>query len=562
MELYKQWLASDALTDEERLELQSLPEEEISDRFYTSVKFGTAGIRGVCGMGTNRFNRFIVAQTTKALANTIKASDEQGLDGVVIGYDSRLQSSEFAHLCAEIMASNGIKSYIYNELCPTPLVSFGIRHYKTIAGINITASHNPKQYNGYKVYWANGAQLDDAKADYILDQMSKIDIFEKQNHVSFEEGVKSGLIVILGEETERIFLDEAHKMLPDKSIVSAVADDFSVVFTPFHGAGYRLVPQLLEEVGIKNIYPVPEQMVIDGNFPTVKVPNPEEIEGFTLGIKIAEEKGSDLIIGTDPDADRVGVICKDHDGSFKPLSGNMIGCLLADFIIQMNKDNMPKNPMIVKSLVSSTMVEKICAFNDVACYASFTGFRFIAELIDGKPESNALLAFEESYGYLVGDYARDKDAVTASALIAEMACFYKAKGMILLDAVEELYKKYGYFVEKTLSITMPGADGLSKMQKLMKDFRSAPRDTIADTKVARIKYYSDGAVYDFTDWTTMDLSGSDVVTFELVDGSTYIVRPSGTEPKVKVYILVEGSSIDDANAKIAKFEAFTPELFA
>ena len=561
MREYEKWLGAGALSADEKNELTHLSEAEINDRFYTNLKFGTAGIRGVCGVGTNRFNRFVVSQTTKGLANVILKNNAGGENGVIIGYDSRLQSKEFAHLCAEIMATNGIKSYIYKELSPTPLVSFAIRHYKTIAGINITASHNPKEYNGYKVYWSNGAQLDNQHADGILEEMEHIDIFEKQNAISFEQGVAQGLIEILGEETERLFLDETHKVLLDKSIIAAVQDDFSVVYTPFHGAGYRLVPQLLEELGVKHIHCVPEQMILDGNFPTVKVPNPEEIDGFKLAIELAKKHNSDLIIGTDPDADRVGVICKDKNGDFISLSGNMIGCLIAEFIIQTLKDNMPKNPMVVKSIVTSKMVEKICQVNKVDCFASFTGFRFIAELIDSKVGYHSLLAFEESYGYLMGDYTRDKDALVASAIITQMACYYKAKSMNLLDALDALYTKYGYYLEKTLSITMSGADGLAKMQALMKDFRENPKPYIADTKVSSIKYYSDGYSYDFKEFTKMELEGSDVVAFELEDGTTFIVRPSGTEPKVKVYILADSDSYENAQIKIDKFAAFSSTMF-
>lgn len=555
MEKFENWVKSDALTSDEKNELLSLDQSQKYESFYKSLSFGTAGIRGILGMGTNKFNRFVVAQTTKAVADILKEKKHNENPIVIIGYDSRNFSVEFSRLCAEILASNGIKAYIFSELCPTPVVSFAVRHYNAVAGINITASHNPKEYNGYKLYMPNGAQLDNEMADAVSQKMRKLDILAKYNDISFDDGIKSGMIKLLGEETLEIFMKEALKMTTDVK-----NDDFSVVYTPLFGAGHKLAPEILQKIGVKNVYPVLEQMQIDGNFPNLlKGPNPEEISAYDLGIKLALEKNADIIIATDPDADRIGIMTRDKNGDFIHLSGNVVGCLLTDYLIK--RGNLPQNPMVVKSIVTSQLVDFICKKNNIPCYSTFTGFRFIAQLVDSKPEKNAIIAFEESYGYLVGDFVRDKDAITASALICQMAMHYKNQGKTLASVIEQLHNEYGVNLEETISVTLAGSKGALKIEEIMSSLRQNPIKEICDIKVRQIRYYKDGYIYDFEKFTKMQMEGSDVVIFDLEDGTQFIIRPSGTEPKVKVYILLCAETLTMAQEKIAKFRKFSNSLF-
>ncbi len=555
MEIFEKWINNDFLTQNEKDELLSLDEKQKYESFYTSLSFGTAGIRGILGVGTNKFNRFIVAQTTKAIADFLNEKKYEQSPIVVIGYDSRNFSIEFSRLCAEILATNGIKAYIFEELCPTPLVSYAIRHYGAVAGINITASHNPKEYNGYKVYMQNGAQLDNAMADDISNRMKNLDILTKYNDVSFDDGLKSGMIKFLADETNSEFMKEALAMTSN-----ITCDDFSVVYSPLFGAGHKLAPEILEKIGVKNVYLVDEQMQIDGNFPNLaKGPNPEEMGSYEAGLKIAQEKNADLVIVTDPDADRIGIMTPDKNKQFVHFTGNMTGCLLVDYIIK--RGNLPTNPMVVKSIVTSQLVDFICAKNNIPCYSTFTGFRFIAELIDSKPDMNAIISLEESYGYLVGDFARDKDAITATALICQMAMYYKSQGKSLVDVLDELYEEYGVNIEETISVTLAGSEGATKITKIMSGLRENPISYVADIKVRQIRYFKDGYIYDFEKFTKMEMEGSDVVIFDLEDETQFIIRPSGTEPKVKVYILLKAENKTLADEKLAKLREFSKSLF-
>ncbi len=570
MQEYKKWLDQPALTDEERAELKAVEgnNEEIESRFYAPLSFGTAGLRGVLGVGLNRMNRFTVGQATQGLANLIISNGEDAVKrGVAIAYDSRNFSTEFAEECACILAANGIRVFLFDELRPTPELSFAIRHRGCIAGINITASHNPKEYNGYKVYWADGAQLPPKEADVVAKEMAATDIFTGVKCMDFAEAKEKNLVTMLTKQTDDVYLNEVLKVAVNPDCVKQVADDFKLVYTPFHGAGYRLVPDILRKLGYKYIICEPEQMKIDGNFPTVKNPNPEYKEGFNLAIELAKQNDVDLIIGTDPDADRTGIVLKDKTGDYVTLSGNQVGVLLTDYIITAKKltNTMPPHPAILKSIVSTEMARAAAEKNGVECFDTFTGFKFLAEKIKQFETTGShqyLFAFEESYGYLCGDYARDKDAVTASMLIAEMAAYYRTQGKTLYDAMEEMYEKYGYYCEQTISITMPGVSGLTRMKELMQELRDKPLEKVGAYKVDYTRDYQSGTRTCMADGKTetMELSGQNVMYYELEGGTTFIIRPSGTEPKVKVYIMAKGDSKKDAAKKVDELSEAAKEI--
>lgn len=560
MSEYQKWMSNPALTDAERSELQAVAgnTEEIENRFFAPLSFGTAGLRGVLGVGLNRMNRFTVGQAAQGLANLIISNGKAAMDrGVAIAYDSRHFSPEFARQSACILAASGIKALLFDELRPTPELSFAIRHYGCIAGINITASHNPKEYNGYKVYWEDGAQLPPAEADVVAREMAATDLFTGVRTMAYAEALETDMIRILSAETDEAYLSEVLKVAVNPDCVRQVADEFKLVYTPFHGAGYRLVPEILRRLGYKHILCEPEQMKIDGDFPTVKSPNPENKEGFNLAIALAKANDVDLIIGTDPDADRTGIVLKDQSGEYITLSGNQVGVLLTDYIITAKKltGTMPAHPAVLKSLVTTEMARAAAEKNGVACFDTFTGFKFLAEKIKEFETTGShqyLFAFEESYGYLCGDYARDKDAVTASMLIAEMAAYYRTQGKTLYDAMQEMYEKYGCFVEQTISITMPGVSGLTRMKELMSELRQTPLTVIGADKVLYARDYQPGTRTCLADGTTeaMELSGQNVLYYELDGGTSFIIRPSGTEPKVKVYIMAQGADLAAASAKV------------
>ena len=567
---YERWLASPALTADERAELEAIrgDEDAIKDRFFAPLSFGTAGLRGVLGVGLYRMNRFTVGAATQGLANLIvQNGPEACARGVAIAYDSRHFSPEFAQLAACILAANGISVKLYDELRPTPELSFAIRYYGTIAGINITASHNPKEYNGYKVYWEDGAQLPPKEADVVAKEMGALDFFADVKTMDFEEAKAQGLVKMMDWQTDEAYLKEVLKVAINPDCVKQVADDFKLVYTPFHGAGYRLVPEILKRIGYKHIICVPEQMVIDGDFPTVKSPNPENKEGFYLAIDLAKANGVDLIIGTDPDADRTGIVLKNSEGEYVTLSGNQVGVLLIDYVIAAKKltGTMPAHPAVLKSVVTTEMARAAAEKNGVDCFDTFTGFKFLAEKIKQFETTGSheyLFAFEESYGYLAGDYARDKDAVTASMLIAEMAAYYRTKGMTLYDAMQTMYEKYGYYTEQTISITMPGVAGLERMKELMAELRATPLTEVAGHKVEYIRDYQSGVRTCVSCGKTeeMELSGQNVLYYELAGGTSFIIRPSGTEPKVKVYIMAKADSKAESDAKVAALADAAKEI--
>ena len=531
-EEYQRWLDSPALSDAEWKELDAIrdDEKEIESRFFAPLEFGTAGLRGTMKVGLHHMNVHVIRWATQAFANVIVNEGEEAMKkGIAIAHDCRLNGEDFAREAACVMAANGIHVRIFDALRPTPELSFAVRYYGCTAGLNVTASHNPKEYNGYKVYWSDGAQLPPQHAEAIAKQMDSIDIFTGFKTCDFDEAVKQGLVEVIGEETDEAFLERVMAQAIDPEAVKQAADDLKIVFTPFHGCGYKLVPEALKRLGIKHLYPVPEQMVIDGNFPTVVSPNPENPEGFYLAIDLAKKVGSDLIIG-------------------RKAMGKL-----------------PANAGAVSSIVSTAMSRAVCEANGVHFEDTFTGFKFMAERIaswEAAKSYQYIFAFEESYGYMVGDYVRDKDAVTAAMLVAEMAAHYSMEGKTLLDAMNELYEKYGWFSEKTVNLVMPGLDGMRKMKAIMDDMRTNPPEEIAGEAVLRLRDYLDGsiAVKGLGKVDRTPFFGSNVLYFELADGSSFIVRPSGTEPKIKVYLLVRGKSSEDCAAKVAKYSEFTQTI--
>ena len=567
---YEAWLASPALSAEEKAELEAIKndDKEIEGRFFEQLSFGTAGLRGTMGVGLYRMNVHVIRHATQSFAEVILAEGEEAVKrGVAVCYDSRNNSPLFAREAACVLAGNGIPVRLFAELRPTPMVSFAVREYGCIAGINITASHNPKEYNGYKVYWEDGAQLPPKHADEVAKKMSELDVFACVKTVDYDTAIAEGKIVLMGKETDEAFLANVMQQVNDKAIVEKVADDFKMVFTPFHGTGYELIPEALKRLGMKHVICVPEQMVIDGDFPTVVSPNPENPEGFYLAVDMAKKEGADFILGSDPDADRVGIMVNTGDGEFKVLSGNQIGILLVDYTIGAWKraGKMPENGVILKSLVSTEMARKVAESNGLKCFDTFTGFKFLAQKKDQLEESGegtVLMAFEESNGYMFGSFVRDKDAVTAALVLTEMAAWYADQGMTLYDAMQALYQKYGFYGEKTLNLVMPGLDGLRKMAQLMADLREKPPVEIAGVAVKEQKDYKDGSVVcvECGKKTTMELTGSNVLRYEMADGTSLIVRPSGTEPKVKVYILTYAESEAERDANIAKYAAWAETL--
>ena len=567
---YRRWMDSPALSESEWKELDEISsdEEEIKSRFFAPLEFGTAGLRGIMGMGLNRMNRHVIRHATQAFASVICDEGSDAMKkGVVICYDCRENSELFARSAASVMAANGISVKIFDEMRPTPELSFAIRKYGAIAGINVTASHNPREYNGYKVYWADGAQLPPKHAQAIADAMEHIDIFTGIKRMIYSEAVNEGLVEIIGYETDEEFLRNVLSQSIDRDVVARVADNFKIVYTPFHGAGYKLVPEALRRLGVKNVLTVPQQMIIDGTFPTVKSPNPEEPAGFYLAIDLAKRENCDLIIGTDPDSDRVGIMVRDDKGEFVPVTGNQTGVLLLDYIITARRkaDTLPENAAAIKTIVTTEMAREVAQQNGIHIDDTFTGFKFMAEKIaeyEKADSFNYILAYEESYGYMVGDYVRDKDAVTASMLIAEMAAYYFEKGMTLLQAMDSLYERYGYYAEKTLNLVMPGIDGLEKMQNLMTRLRENPPVEICNVKVLRERDYASGKIIvpglGLVDKT--HIVGSNVLYFELDDDTAFIVRPSGTEPKIKIYILVSGENKQECADKIDKYVAYAQDL--
>ena len=547
-EEYEYWLASDVVDEKTKEELRALEgkEEEIEGRFKAMLTFGTAGLRGIMGAGIGCMNVYTVRYATQGLANLVIANggqiggDSKEGNGVAIAHDSRLNSRLFAEEAASVLAANGIKVYIFDDMRPTPELSFAVRETKSIAGINITASHNPKEYNGYKAYWADGAQLGPEHADVVSAEIAKVDIFKDVKTTDYKKAVEDGIIEILGDEMDEGYISRVMETSVTRKYIDQVAKEMKIVFTPFHGAGYKLVPEILRRQGYGAIIPVEEQMIPDGNFPTVKSPNPENTEGFALAIEYAKKNGAELVIGVDPDSDRCGAVVKAGD-DYKILTGNQEACLMMDYIFTVRKElgTMPKNPFVCKSIVSTVMANKIADYNNVKMYEVLTGFKFIGEKIKEHEENgdeNFVFGFEESIGFLGGSYARDKDAVYAAMMMAEMACWYKARGMSVYDGLIALYEKYGWFIENTESTVFAGFDSAEKREAVMARIRENAPEEIG-LKVESVTDYL-GDVPGFTK--------SNVLFYNLADGCAVAVRPSGTEPKIKTYVMVKGDTPEKA----------------
>ena len=570
MQEYEKWLASPALTPEEHAELESIrgDEKEIRERFYGPLEFGTAGLRGTMKVGLHQMNVHVIRWATQGFANVICAEGEDARRrGVALCMDCRNHSMEFARAAAEVCAANGIHVRIFESLRPTPELSFAVREYGCQAGINVTASHNPKEYNGYKVYWSDGAQLPPQHAAAIARELEHIDIFTGVRRMAYDDAAAQGLIQVMGRETDDRFMAHVMAMVNDRESMAQVADTFKMVYTPFHGCGWQLVPEALRGLGVKHLYCVKEQMVLDGSFPTVASPNPENPEGFYLAIDLANQVGADFILGTDPDSDRVGIMVRSHDGSFVPVTGNQTGVLMLDYLIgaMRRAGKLPEHPYFLKTIVTTEMARKVAEANGVTCCDTFTGFKFMAEKkneLESQGKGQVIMSYEESYGYMLGDYVRDKDAVTASLILTEMAAWYAVQGMTLFDALNALYEKYGFYGEKTHNLVMPGLDGLEKMAQLMRELRSEPPAAIAGVEVLRRKDYTDGSVVDCRtgEKSAMELSGSNVLRYELADGTTILVRPSGTEPKIKVYILTIGDGAAARDENLRKYGEWVKTL--
>ena len=560
---YKRWLDSTVISEEERAELLSIAnnEEAKALRFSAPMDFGTAGLRSTMYMGIGSMNRYTVAQTTRGIAALVKASGGEDR-GVAIAFDSRNNSLEFARVSACVLAGAGVKSYIFDDIRPTPELSFALRELGCIAGINITASHNPKEYNGYKAYWEDGAQIAPDQAKVVSSERAKFDVLDLSGIMDFDEAVKQGLITILDEKFDEKYIAAVINTSVNQNAVKEVADDLKVVYTPLHGAGYKLVPEVFRRIGLKNLYCVDEQMIPNGDFPTVEKPNPEYKAVFKLGIDIANRVGSDLVIATDPDSDRVGVMTRTENGDFATISGNQMGALLLDYVIKARRDLgiLPENAYCVKSLVSTDMANKIASVNGVKLHDVLTGFKFIGEVIknyEAKGQKEGfLLGFEESYGYLLGSYARDKDAVEGSMMILEMTAYYKKKGMTLSDALTELYKTYGLYSERTIDIYMEGLDGIENRKKVMKNLRDNTPASFGGVAVKSAGDYKTGEVVELSTGkvSSTGQQSSDVLYYTLENDDKIIVRPSGTEPKIKIYVLAHGDDSASLEAKVALYE--------
>ena len=552
---FKRWYDNTDLDSGVRTALEEMKndDEEIKMWFSSDISFGTAGLRGVMTAGTNAMNIYTVGRATQGLANLI--NDEKAAErGVVISYDCRNNSELFAKVSAEVLAANNIKTYIFESLRPTPVLSFALRELGCIAGINITASHNPSKYNGYKAYWEDGAQLGVEQAKSVAEYMSKTDVFKDIKKVDFESAVAEGKIKIVGREIDEKYLENVKKQAIYPELFERVADTLKIVYTPLYGTGKVLVPEILRECGLKQLYTVDGQMEPNGNFPGTPNPNPEFPEVFEEGIKLAEKVKSDLIIATDPDADRVGIMARTKSGEFKTLTGNQVGALLLDYIITANKakDIKLDNPYAVKTIVTTELATKIANENGVKIHNVLTGFKFIGEVIknyEAKGYGDFLLGFEESYGYLKGTYARDKDAVVATMLICEMAAYYMQKDMTLYGALMSLYEKYGYYFEGVQNIYMEGVDGKEKMNAFMENLRNNPPKELGGIEVVSVRDYKSGVITDVKTGKTepTGLPSSNVLYFVNANGDVVVVRPSGTEPKLKLYFLVNGKTAELAN---------------
>ena len=557
MEKYNEWLNSEVIKKEDKEELKSIAndEKEITERFYKDMDFGTGGLRGIRGVGTNRMNEYVIGKATQGLANYMLKNEGAKEKGIVIAYDSRIMSPEFALQAALVMAGNGIKAYLFESLRSTPELSFAVRELGALSGIVVTASHNPPEYNGYKVYWDDGAQVVAPHDKSIIEEVNKIENLSEIKLVDEEEAKKAGLLNIIGKEIDDKFIAAVKKMVIKQENIDKVADTFKMVYTPLHGTGNRPVQRILKEVGFKNVEVVKEQEQPDGNFPTVGYPNPESPAVFELGIKLAEKTGAKLVLANDPDADRIGTAVKTKAGEWIYPNGNQIGILLTEYILK-NKKDIPENAVVISTIVSTPMLDAVVKANNVNIIRTLTGFKFIGEKIkgfeDGKEDYSYLFGFEESYGYLAGTHARDKDAVVATMLIAEMAASFEAKGSSIAEEIDEMYEKYGYFREDIEAVTMEGKEGAEKIAEIMSNLRENAPTELLGKKVKIFRDYLKKTEKNLIKGTEIKLTlpESNVLQFVLEDDTYITARPSGTEPKVKFYFGINAETKEAADKKI------------
>ena len=557
-EIYNQWLENPYFDEATKEELKAIKddENEIKERFYMDLEFGTAGLRGIIGAGTNRMNIYVVRRATQGLANYIAKVDKKS-QGVAIAYDSRHMSPEFAQEAALCLAANGIKAYIFETLRPTPELSFAVRHLGCVAGINVTASHNPPEYNGYKVYWEDGAQITPPHDSGIMGEVKAISDWNTVKTMDKEDAVKAGLFEVIGQAVDDAYMAELKKQIIPMDAIQAEGRNLKIVYTPLHGTGNIPARRILKELGFENVYVVPEQELPNGDFPTVSYPNPEAAEAFELGLKLAKEVDADIVLATDPDADRLGVRVKDKNGEYHDLTGNMSGCLLANYELSQRKavnGSLPEDGALVKTIVTTNLADAIAKGYNVNLIEVLTGFKYIGQQILGFENSGKgtyLFGFEESYGCLIGTYARDKDAIVATMALCEAAAYYKTQGKTLWDAMIDMYEEFGYYKDAIQAVTMKGIEGLQKIQEIMTTLRQNPPAEFAGHKVTAVRDYK---LDEITDLATGEkkptgLPNSNVLYYELTDDAWVCVRPSGTEPKVKFYYGVKGTSLADADEK-------------
>ena len=569
-ETYQEWLNNPYFDEATKEELKNIQDDdnEIKERFYSDLAFGTAGLRGIIGAGINRMNIYVVRKATQGLADYIL---EQGTDKkrVAIAFDSRHMSPEFADEAALCLAANGIKAYIFESLRPTPELSFAVRYYNCIAGINITASHNPPEYNGYKVYWEDGAQFTPPHDKGVTAKVNAVTDISKVKTMSREDAVSAGLYEVIGSEVDDAYIAEVEKQVHNQDAINQMASKLKIVYTPLHGTGNLPVRRVLKDLGFQNVYVVPEQELPDGAFPTVSYPNPESKEAFELGLKLAREKDADLVLATDPDADRLGVYVKDSKtGDYIALTGNMSGSLLCEYVLSQKKainGSLPDDGAVVKSIVTTNLVDAVAEGYGVNLIEVLTGFKFIGQQMlnfENTGKGTYLFGLEESYGCLIGTYARDKDAVSATVALCEAAAYYMTQGKTLWDAMTDMYEKYGYYLDKVKALEFAGLDGAEKIQNMLKSLRENPPKEIGGLKVLKSRDYQNDTITDLTTGETVPtgLPASNVLYYELENNAWLCVRPSGTEPKIKFYYGVKGSSMEDAEAIGAKIETWVGQF--
>lgn len=561
-ETYAKWLACDQLPDYLRQELENMDDKTKEDAFYTNLEFGTAGMRGYIGAGTNRINIFVVRQATQGLAKLLDSKgDEAKKRGVAIAYDSRHFSPEFAFESAQVLAAHGIKTYVFESLRPTPELSFAVRHLKASAGIMITASHNPKEFNGYKVYGEDGGQMPPADAAALTNYIRAIDDPFSIALADRAQAEKDGLIEVIGQAIDEEYLKEVKKVNINHDLIKTFGRDMTIVYTPLHGTGEMLTRKALAQAGFTAVEVVESQATADPNFSTVASPNPESQAAFALAEELGRQVEADVLLATDPDADRVGVEIRQADGSYWNLSGNQIGALLAKYILEAHKQagTLPENAALAKSIVSTELVTKIAESYGATMFNVLTGFKFIAEKIQEFEDTNNhtyMFGFEESFGYLIKPFVRDKDAIQAVLLVAEIAAYYRSRGLTLADGIDDIYQEYGYFAEKTISLTLSGKDGAEQIKAIMSKFRDNAPETFNNTEITVFEDFAKQCQIDAKGQVTaLTTPPSDVLKYTLADGSWFAVRPSGTEPKIKFYIATVGQTLDEANDKIATIES-------